>query len=177
MTFVIVVSVLNKAEKLLSHAHRIGIATSLEETLNAIKHDIVNYQSEKDIYKIHYMIYTATTIQLKTEEDFYSQGTDYYLNYIKDGSHARIDNLNFVGLEFKGKAIKEFESYKVLGFNNITEFYDRVIEETETTFGLSKTDVSYADLDRDDLAKSYLKDGRIDNARDIIEHAVLEYHE
>ena len=177
MTFVIVVSVLNKAEKLLSNTHQIGIVNSLEETLNVVKHDLVNYQDKKDVYKIQYMIYIASSIQLKNEEDFFSEGTNYYLNYIKNGSRARVDNLNFEGLEFKGKVIGEFESYKVLEFNHITEFYDCVIADTETTFGLSETDVSYAKLDRDDLAKSYLKDGRIENARDIIEHAVLEYHE
>lgn len=148
---------------------------TLDEVLDDIDKDIfdVSGRSQGGVTSVEYMIYHAENGKLDDDqymEELYANGTEYYVSY---DNNSMLDEVNIAGLEYQGEEIKEFEDYKVF-VNSFEEFVDDIVYDLENDHGIKEVP-NYATLE--EPALTLLKNGRIQDARERLEHEILEFND
>lgn len=148
---------------------------TLDEVLDDIDKDIfdVSGRSQGGVTSVEYMIYHAENGKLDDDqymEELYANGTEYYVSY---DDNSMLDEVNIAGLEYQGEEIKEFEDYKVF-VNSFEEFVDDIVYDLENDHGIKEVP-NYATLE--EPALTLLKNGRIQDARERLEHEILEFND
>lgn len=146
--------------------------SDLQEALKDIERhlDNISGRSRGGVKEVEYVIYHIEP-ERKNDDDYMdktlAQGTDYFIKY---NSNLEVEEIYFDGLMYNGKEIKEFESYKVLGYDSFEEFVDDVAYDLERDYDDIEVP-SYEILKEPSL--SLLKNGDIYEAREHIAHDIL----
>lgn len=149
--------------------------SDLAEALNDIERDLdtISGRSRGGIKNVEYVIYQVESARKNDNtymENTLSQGTDYFIKY---NSCLEVQEVCFDGLSFKGEIVKEYESYKVLNYEDFDDFIDGIVYNLEKDYDI---EVPNYELLKD-TAFTLLQNGEIQEAKEKIICEILEFSE